>query len=86
MRVGTLRAPALFLRQAEAVHVRVVIDYEDAAVRNSEAAEVNPGRDGGAAVVQLLAGLGVQRFENGGASVEQTLLFAAVLYGVLAGR
>ncbi len=54
----------LFFLRTKTINPRVVVDGEDAAAGYSQAAEMDPTIYGAAALVERLAGLGIERIED----------------------
>src|SRR5260370_42649972 len=72
--------------QTKTVNRRVVIDCEDKSVCERQAAEVNPSGHGISAVIEFLAGLGIERIKHSRARVQQSLIFSSFLLSILSGR
>jgi len=72
--------------QTKTVNRRVVIDCEDTSVCERQAAEVNPSGHGISAVIEFLAGLGIERRKHSRSCVQQSLVFSTFLLCILSGR
>src|SRR5579862_4015502 len=71
--------------RSKTIDVGIMVHRKHSSIAHRKAAEMDPTRDPAAAIEKLSPGLHIQRFEHRRTCIEQTLVFSAPLYRVLAG-